>query len=131
MTFEDTYQEIARELLLAPSVDVGKWHNMDVSGKPELVIRELMNWVFEWDIPTASKGLLQLHIKPHLPFAEAQFLDRVSGEPLNPPPSAALWPWAHTHATDPVGKYSHTYPERFWPKQAGKGEDWPESDNYH
>lgn len=60
-----------------------------------------------------------------MPWAEDQFLERVSGQPLNPPPSEAWWPYAQAgnaaHKTDE--KFSHTYPERFWPKRAGAGPD--------
>lgn len=50
-------------------------------------------------------------------------MDRVSREPLNPPPSADLWPYNNAghkeHLEKEGGKFSHTYPERFWPRWAG------------
>jgi hypothetical protein len=68
-------------------------------------------------------------VKPNLPFAEKQFEDRVSGKPLNPPPSDKLWPWAHHLDDDKKDeKYSHTYPERFWPKQAGSEPTYVQGD---
>ena len=40
--------------------------------------------------------------------------------PLNPPPSEAWWPHAINNDTfKQDGVFSHTYPERFWPKKAG------------
>lgn len=65
--------------------------------------------------------------KPNLPWAEDHFLERVSGIPHNPPPSQAWWPFAQNdngdHKED--DKFSHTYPERYWPKFANEGEIRP------
>jgi thymidylate synthase len=64
---------------------------------------------------------LQQKVQPNLPWAEDHFLERVSGEPLNPPPSEAWWPFAQqgNAAHKKAEKFSHTYPERMWPKHAG------------
>lgn len=55
-------------------------------------------------------------LKPNLPWAEEHFLERVSGEPLNPPPSHVNWPFAQgandLHMANE--KFSHSYPERLW-----------------
>ena len=60
-------------------------------------------------------------IKPDLPWADDHFAERVSGIPHNPPPSEAWWPHATSNDTFKTAgdKFSHTYPERFWPIQAG------------
>jgi len=65
-------------------------------------------------------------VKPNLPWAEDHFLERVSGEPLNPPASEAWWPYARAgNAEHKNGeKFHHTYPERIWPKGAGDGVQW-------
>lgn len=48
-------------------------------------------------------------------WAEDHFQERVSGKPLNPPPSHIDWSSkAIDYAND--GLFSHTYPERMWPK---------------
>lgn len=64
-------------------------------------------------------------VKPNLPWAEDHFQERIGGRPLNPSPSEAWWPFARQgnaeHKKDQ--KFSHTYPERFWPKRAGLPED--------
>jgi hypothetical protein len=64
-------------------------------------------------------------IKPNLPWAEDHFQERIGGEPLNPSPSEAWWPFARQgnaeHKKDQ--KFSHTYPERFWPIEAGDAID--------
>lgn len=105
---------------LAPSVKVGEWQSQDVSDRPEMVTRELMNVVMELGI-NDSEDLWAMNINPNLPWAEDHFRERVGGIPLNPPPSEAYWPFAQkgneAHKNDQL--FSHTYPERFWPKQAG------------
>lgn len=56
-------------------------------------------------------------VSPNLPWAEDHFGERVGGEPLNPSPSEAWWPFARQgNAEHKVHdeKFSHTYPERFW-----------------
>lgn len=116
--FSATYSTLSRLLTLADTVDVGEWHAQDVSNNPQLVTRELRNVVVEWEIPSSRVESMQRTIKPNLPWAEDQFLERVGGEPLNPPPSAAWWPYAQRGHEDHLdgGKFSHTYPERMWPR---------------
>ena len=49
------------------------------------------------------------------PWAAEHFAERVSGKPLNPPPSHTKW---RMKTSDYMidGKFDHTYPERMWPK---------------
>lgn len=97
------------------------WQGQDISGKQEMTPIELQNVIFEMNMPE-TEGQAQHQIKPNLPWAEEHFLERVGGVPLNPPPSAKTWPFAqagHVDHTDDYGQFSHTYPERFWPKHAG------------
>lgn len=102
-------------------VHVGEWQSIRDPDMVQSRTIELLNVIFEMDVPSKVEDLVS-NVRPNLPFAEAQFQDRVSGEPLNPPPSDQLWPWAHHLEDDkPGGKYSHTYPERFWPKMANGG----------
>lgn len=63
------------------------------------------------DEPTAV-----VELKPNLPWAEEHFQERVSGVPLNPPPSHVRWPFAQggNEKFTPDGKFSHSYPERLW-----------------
>ena len=118
--FEVIYSQIAERLLEASVVKVGKWHQMDVADNRLLDTPELVGSVFTVPIPHSVQEL-QEFIKPNLPWAEDHFRERVSGKPLNPPPSNEWWPYAMTgnalHKKDE--KFSHTYPERIWPKQAG------------
>lgn len=114
---------LLEELLFeGTEVDVGQWHAQDVSGKPELVSTELSFVGFRFTIPQEVKALQEL-IEPNLPWAEDHFLERVSGIPFNPAPSEAWWPFAvagnSAHKDGEI--FSHTYPERYWPKMANIG----------
>jgi thymidylate synthase len=120
-TFTEVRERCLTALMdAAPSVAVGEWQSQDVSNKPEMVTRELMNVVFE--IPVGnSEDLWAMLTNPNLPWAEDHFQERVSGIPHNPPPSEAWWPFAQQgNAAHKDGElFSHTYPERMWPKRAG------------
>lgn len=111
-------------------VDVGEWQSMDISDKPMLVTHELRHVRIGWDLMPTTVEHAQEVIKPNLPWAEDHFLERVGGEPLNPPPSHQWWPFAQKNNEEHTegGKFSHTYPERFWPKYAG--ETWRMIDSF-
>lgn len=115
--------EMGSDLLVAPQVAVPTWHAKDVSDSPMHVSYELENVVMQTGIP-GSLELMQKQINPQLPWAEDHFRERVSGKPLNPPPSAEQWHKkgvADVHRTieeDGELVYSHTYPERIWPRNA-------------
>jgi Thymidylate synthase len=102
-------------------VEVGEWQSQDVRDKPHMVSRELRHVRFELHSLPVTVERLQQVIKPNLPWAEDHFQERVSGEPLNPPPSEAWWPFAVQGNQEHKNgqQFSHTYPERFWPKRAG------------
>jgi hypothetical protein len=72
---------------------------------------------FKVTIPETIEGLVS-EAKPNLPWADEHFLERVSGLPLNPPPSHVNWPFGQKKNEKFGGntKFSHTYPERIWPK---------------
>jgi hypothetical protein len=59
-------------------------------------------------------------IQPNFSWADEHFEERVGGLPLNPPPSHERWPYAQKNNAEFGGleKFSHTYPERIWPKFA-------------
>lgn len=104
-----------------------KWQGVSTANKPELEMRELLNWSFA--IP--MRGLEDLDhwrkdIGPNLPFADVHFNERISGVPSNPGEAWRIWPWglaADKHRTAGE-KFTHTYQERFWPKQAGDSPSW-------
>lgn len=117
--FIDSYRVLCGQLLESPLIDVGRWQSTDSSIKTF----ELVDTRIIYQMPS-SQDKLQRQVKPNLPWAEDHFLERVSGRPMNPAPSEAWWPYAvkgnadHKEST----KFSHTYPERYWPKHAGVGE---------
>lgn len=118
--FESIVDSLRERLLAAPEVDVGKWQSQDISNRPEMTTRELRHVHIEYDMPEGSDTLAEA-VKPNLSWAEDHFQERVGGQPLNPPPSEAWWPYAvQGNAEHKEGvKFSHTYPERMWPKFAG------------
>jgi len=120
-TFPDIVRDLGEALLRAPEARVPSWQSLNVEDRPQGITHEVCNVVFTVAMPEGIEGL-QDAIKPNLPWAENHFQERVGGLPLNPPPSAAEWPFAqkgHEEHTKEA-KFSHTYPERFWPKLAGQ-----------
>ena len=109
------------ELLDNQGVEVlpTRWQSQDVSDKPEMTPVELIGHTLRWRVPQ-TRGEAQREFAPNLPWAEDHFLERVSGEPLNPPPSEQWWPFrVQGNAAHKEGEiFSHTYPERFWPRFA-------------
>jgi hypothetical protein len=111
---------LADELLRTVPFHTGEWHAMDTSKSPAHATYELMGRTFKWDVPDSVKELQEL-VPANQPWADEHFAERVGGVPLNPPPSHANWPWARHNAEhqSSTGRFSHTYPERFWPRYAG------------
>lgn len=119
--FKKMFAQIQDDLVEAPAVHVGEWQ----SQRLEMPMRELRNLSFSMSLPETKEELADI-TGAHLPWAEDHFLERVSGEPMNPAPSEAWWPFAKKKDGDTntdhksEGKaFSHTYPERMWPKFAG------------
>jgi len=54
---------------------------------------------------------------PDLPWADLHFEERVSGKPLNPPPSHVKWNTGTENYLSNNDKFSHSYPERLWSKE--------------
>lgn len=80
---------------------------------------EILNHSFQFFIPETIESLVE-EIRPNLPWANEHFDERVGGFPFNPPPSHERWPFAQKNNAQFGGttKFSHTYPERIWPKHA-------------
>lgn len=55
-------------------------------------------------------------VRPNLPWADIHFNERVSGIPYNPPPSYKLWNNKSGDWMSDGKIFSHSYPERMWPK---------------
>src|SRR3989304_1287710 len=119
--FQDVYKEIASRFHEeANDVKVGHWQGqvLDLDKLPAFVSHELFNYSFSYQIP-ADLDVLRTQVKPNLPWADEHFGERISRIPYNPAPSYVRWPFwmASSERTKEVGgqKFSHTYPERFWP----------------
>lgn len=117
---DGAYARLISDLLEAPVVHTGEWQSMDTSRSKYHDTFELEDVSLVWDT------ILSRDIDTIVPgidheWADDHFNERVSGDPLNPPPSHVRWPYAvrgnSDHTTDQT--FSHTYPERFWPKHAG------------
>lgn len=119
--FELAKDMIRRQLACAPLIHRGRVHAQDVSHRPEMATYELSNVNVVYPMPSTPEAATTA-MSPNLPWAEDHFTERVSSQPLNPAPSHHWWPYnqagnaAHTNDT---GQFSHTYPERMWPKHAG------------
>lgn len=118
--FTLTYERLLELIVNAPKVNVGMWQSQDISQYPQLITHELHDVHISFPMPRTHQDLI-VDVKPNLPWAEDHMRERVSGKPLNPPPSEAWWPYAQQgnsgHKDGEV--FSHTYPERFWPRLAG------------
>jgi hypothetical protein len=113
-------QALSQLMLDTEPVHTGEWQSKDTSESKVHATYEMMDVRLHLAVPP-SVDTLQMMTMPNLPWAEDHFLERVSGIPHNPPPSHKDWPWARHNADHQDGseKFSHTYPERFWPRFAG------------
>ncbi len=122
-TFADMYAQMVYAVNQEKPFNRGKWQQLDISGSPMHATRELRNVTVLYVVPSDVQGLRD-DVHPDMPWADAHFDERVGGEPLNPAPSYKIWPHhngsAERHVEDQV--FSHTYPERFWPKYANPSE---------
>jgi thymidylate synthase len=115
---ERCFQKIAAELLLKPVIDTGHWQS--VRNVPQTKTYEIQHAIIEIPI-AATKGAWASFMKPNLPWADEHFAERVGGKALNPPPSHVNWPFAqggNAEFTDDDEEFSHSYPERMWPRDA-------------
>lgn len=96
--------------------EVPTWQALDVRDAPQGRTHELCDYSISALIP--SQKNMADEIGANMPWAENQFLERVSGEPLNPGETYKEWPWykgnVETHKAQ--GQFSHTYMERYWPR---------------
>lgn len=96
-------------------------------------MREVIGWDFKVPIGTEDLNILQMDIKPNLPWADQHFEERICGYPMNPGESWKTWPWAGSAEKFLIdGKFEVNYMERFWAggefKQDSLGR--PGSNNY-
>lgn len=124
--FKNLFARLQKELIAQPQFDVGEWQ----SQHKEMLMRELRNVSFSIELPKTPEQLATI-TGAHLPWAEDHFLERVGRRPLNPSPSEAWWPFAQKKASNTNADhksegeaFSHTYPERMWPKFANMPDFW-------
>jgi thymidylate synthase len=116
----DWYYQMAEELVNTKPFHTGEVHAQDTSANPQAATFELMD--VRIMIPVRELEEWRILTGPNLPWADEHFAERVGGAPLNPSPSHERWPFAragNSQHTDEAKQFSHTYPERFWPKYAG------------
>lgn len=81
---------------------------------------EVINIAYQVPLSTLSEN----YISPNVEWANEHFAERVGRIPYNPTPSHVRWPFARKNNAEffESEKFSHTYPERIWPKFAGKSD---------
>lgn len=128
-TFAYTREELRKAFLSPAAMPVKgtRWQGVDVSSKPEMATRELLNTSFHVPLRgLENPGYWAADTEANLPWADIHFEERIGGEPLNPGESWKSWPWGHSadkFRNAASGKFDHTYMERFWPKFAGRTRD--------
>ena len=105
----------------ACDVHTDTWQGKDISKRPEAAMKELLNVTLAFDVGDRSIETLGLATGANMPWAENHFQERVSGQPMNPGTQWKHWPYAHKAAEslNKLGKFNHSYTERYWPKRAG------------
>ena len=100
-------------------VHTEKWQGKEIKHDPKYTMIETLNLSFSCQMSPDIKEIGE-QIKPNFAWADEHFEERVGGLPLNPPPSHVRWPYAQKNNAEFGGleKFSHTYPERIWPKFA-------------
>jgi len=98
-------------------VHTEKWQGKDIKQDDRFAMIEILNHSFTCQV-SPDLDTLRDQIKPNVTWADEHFEERVGGIPLNPPPSHQRWPYAQKNNAEfgGVTKFSHTYPERIWPK---------------
>lgn len=131
----------------ANKVTTESWQGRKTDGKPDMVTHELLNMTMGISLYDAYGQALSASqpfnldhwrndCKPHLPWADNHFLERVSGAPLNPGSTYQDWrhgasastflaeqrnvPGVKNNAGPVELQFNHTYMERMWPKVAGR-----------
>lgn len=101
-------------------LDTESWQGM----KQPPTFYEVLNVSFSALMPQQRIEAEQ-QIKPNIEWCLEHFMERVGGKPLNPGKSFKNWPYYKTNPKNDTsrgtdGKFSHTYMERIWPKNAGE-----------
>lgn len=109
-----------RSTIIQPS----RWQSMDVSKQAAATTHEVLNYTLQAQVATENLEQLRLEIEPNLPWADDHFLERVGGS-FNPGNTWKTWPWGNSadkFRTEGGEKFSHTYGERYWPREAWRAD---------
>jgi hypothetical protein len=118
--FNDVIKWTAQQMYdYSYEVHTEKWQGKDIKHDPKYTMIETLNLSFSCQMSPDIKEIGE-QVNPNFAWADEHFEERVSGLPLNPPPSHVRWPYAQKNNAEFGGleKFSHTYPERIWPKFA-------------
>lgn len=98
-----------------------KWQGIPL----EHDMREALNVYFQAFMTNDITKLIE-DIKPNLPWADLHFEERISGIPSNPGESYKVWPFygRDKEMRNANERFTHTYMERFWPKIAGRLDEY-------
>jgi hypothetical protein len=116
--FKDVIKWTSQQMYdLSYVVHTEKWQGKDIKTDPKYSMIEILNHSFTCQI-NGDLDSMREQINPNVSWADEHFEERVSKLPLNPPPSHERWPYAQKNNAEFGGmeKFSHTYPERIWPK---------------
>jgi thymidylate synthase len=124
--FKDAMTSLTHDVVhWGSDVDPGHWQGYSTKGQPSLVTKELMNVIFAvpCDRPEHVDDYLDTiaeEIEPNRAWADEHFQERVGHVARNPDPSYERWPWWNGQEVSKQAgeKFTHTYSERFWPRDA-------------
>lgn len=120
--FTKEIRSLATDLLCTTPFKVGQWQSKDVSNIRQFDTYEITDVMLRFPIPREQDELVNMmEPYPNFSWADKHFAERIGGVPVNPPPSHQDWPWNRhnaSHQGGPARVFSHTYPERIWPRLA-------------
>ena len=119
---DDIIHDLRAELVEGIVVDRKEWQGK-TDDRPMTRVREIHDVHFKIPVYVGQIEWAN-QVKPNMPWAEDHFLERISGQPLNPGKQYKNWPWYQQGVEEHKvgGKFSHTYMERFWPVNAADRE---------
>lgn len=93
------------------TITTGSWQGME--NPPEFI--EILHADVVMRMPE-QRDTASIVCGANQPWADKHFDERVGGEPLNPPPSHVEWLKGTSDYLSDGEVFSHSYPERMWPK---------------
>ena len=99
----------------AKKVTSNKWQGLSNGSGFQMI--EIFDSVLRTQIPS-TKEEIQEFCQSDLPWSEDHFQERISGDPSNPGNTFKYWPYYKEDEYRKGKQFTHTYQERFWPKEA-------------